>query len=46
MKKLLLILLIFYIVAMLSGCGETISGVGKDVNRIGRGVSTVFFRQP
>jgi len=27
------------------GCGETVSGVGKDVNRMGKGVSTFFFRQ-
>jgi len=29
----------------LAGCGETISGVGKDINRMGRGVNTFFFRQ-
>lgn len=28
----------------LSGCGETINGVVKDSQRIGRGVKTVIFR--
>ena len=30
---------------ILAGCGETISGVGKDFGRIGQGVNTVLFRQ-
>jgi predicted small secreted protein len=30
----------------LAGCGETVSGVGKDMGRMGRGVSTFLFRQP
>ena len=30
---------------ILSGCGETAQGIGKDASRIGRGVSTVIFRQ-
>lgn len=27
---------------ILSGCGETVRGVGKDVSRVGRGVKTIF----
>lgn len=27
---------------VLSGCGETIRGVGKDAKRVGRGVYTIF----
>ncbi|MDP3791899.1 MAG: hypothetical protein Q8R38_07645 [Candidatus Omnitrophota bacterium] len=46
MKKMLLFLLLISVTAILMGCGETVSGVGKDVNRMGRGVSTFFFRQP
>lgn len=46
MKKLILVLLLMTTCAVLLGCGETISGAGKDVNRMGRGVSTFFFRQP
>lgn len=45
MKKFILLVLIVASGLALSGCGETISGVGKDVNRMGRGVSTFFFRQ-
>ena len=45
MKKMVLILLILAACFILYGCGETLSGAGKDVNRMGRGVSTFFFRQ-
>ncbi len=46
MNKVVLALLIISISAVLLGCGETVSGVGKDVNRMGSGLSTFFFRQP
>ena len=46
MKKLALFVLLLAVCAALFGCGETVSGVGKDVNRMGRGVNTFFFRQP
>jgi len=46
MRMVLMAILILCISTALLGCGETISGVGKDVNRMGRGVSTFFFRQP
>ncbi len=46
MKTLIFVFLLITISVFLIGCGETISGVGKDVNRMGRGVSTFFFRQP
>jgi predicted small secreted protein len=45
MKRIYHLILLMLVVIMLSGCGETISGVGKDVNRMGKGVSTFFFRQ-
>ena len=45
MKKMIMAAILFMICAYLTGCGETASGVGKDVNRMGRGVSTFFFRQ-
>lgn len=32
------------IALLLAGCGETVSGMGKDISRIGRGVKTVFIR--
>ena len=37
------VLIIF--IAALNGCGETINAAGKDVNRMGKGLSTFFFRQ-
>jgi len=36
------ILLIFLFIA---GCGETVSGVGKDAKRIGKGIKTIVFRE-
>ena len=45
MRKAFLIFVLICVCAALSGCGETISGVGKDTNRMGRGLSTFFFRQ-
>jgi predicted small secreted protein len=45
MRKLVLLLLLICVTVALTGCGETVSGVGKDVNRMGRGVNTFFFRQ-
>ena len=30
------------LLTFLSGCGETVRGVGKDVSRVGRGVRTIF----
>ena len=46
MKRLVLFVLLLAVCAGILGCGETVSGVGKDVNRMGRGASTFFFRQP
>jgi Entericidin EcnA/B family. len=46
MKRVALALLLLAVCVAIFGCGETVSGVGKDVNRMGRGVSTFFFRQP
>lgn len=46
MKKIVLIFLLMSTCIILTGCGETVSGVGKDFNRMGRGVNTFFFRQP
>ena len=46
MKRSILIALLIAISLGISGCGETLSGMGKDTNRMGHGVSTFFFRQP
>ena len=39
-------LLIIAILSMLilTGCGETINGIGKDAQRVGKGIKTVFFK--
>lgn len=44
MKNIFLLLLLLVIVTYLSGCGETVSGIGKDAGRIGKGVKTIFIR--
>lgn len=45
MKNVTLVILILILCATLAGCGETISAAGKDVNRMGRGINTFFFRE-
>ncbi len=45
MKKIILAIMLLFVCAVFLGCGETVSGVGKDANRMGRGVNTFFFRQ-
>lgn len=45
MRKFLLIVLVIFVSSALAGCGETVSGVGKDINRMGKGANTFFFRQ-
>jgi predicted small secreted protein len=36
---------VLLLMAQLSGCGETIAGIGKDIKRVGKGVETIFFRE-
>lgn len=38
-----LIVLVFICISTI-GCGETFSGAGKDVRRMGKGVKTIFVR--
>ena len=46
MKKYAAILvLVIFICVSITGCGETIKGVGKDVDRVKNGVQTIFFRK-
>jgi predicted small secreted protein len=42
MKKLSVVILAVSLVIFLSGCGETIRGIGSDFNRVGRGIKTIF----
>jgi len=39
-----IVVIVACLALFLAGCGETISGVGKDAGRIGKGVKTIFFR--
>ncbi|MFH1847495.1 MAG: hypothetical protein ABH869_08100 [Candidatus Omnitrophota bacterium] len=44
MKTFFAVILLFMIVGILAGCGETINGVVKDSHRIGAGVHKIFVR--
>lgn len=45
MKKYALVIVVVLLSSLvMAGCGETISGVGKDAGRIGKGVKTIFVR--
>jgi len=45
MKKVTaLFLLMALATIILAGCGETMHGIGKDVNRVGKGIQTIFIR--
>lgn len=44
MKKITTFFILICVFVILAGCGETISGVGKDASRMGRGVKTIFIR--
>lgn len=45
MRAIIFLFLILSLSVALFGCGETVSGIGKDANRMGRGINTFFFRQ-
>lgn len=44
MRKIALSLLILCFAATLVGCGETMRGIGTDMQRIGKGTKTIFIR--
>jgi len=43
-KYVALVLILIFVSVMLSGCGETVNGLGKDASRIGKGIKTIFVR--
>jgi len=45
MRLAMILTVLIALSVSLMGCGETVSGVGKDVNRMSRGVNTFLFRQ-
>ena len=46
MKKIGFGISLVLVIAVLSGCGETINGMVKDTKRIGSGVHQIFVREP
>lgn len=44
MRRAMAFIIFISFCAALAGCGETISGVGKDAGRIGKGVKTIFIK--
>ena len=44
-KRFILIVFLTVVILQLSGCGETFHGVGKDLNRVGKGIKTIFTRE-
>lgn len=42
MKALSFFILFLFVASMFTGCGETVRGVGRDMNRIGHGIKTIF----
>jgi predicted small secreted protein len=44
-KKIFLALVLISFCVASTGCGETISGIGKDVSRMGKGIKTVFIAE-
>ncbi|MGB2706160.1 MAG: hypothetical protein WBC74_04835 [Candidatus Omnitrophota bacterium] len=45
MKKIVvLVLLLISVSLIITACGETFSGMGKDTRRMGQGVKTIFIR--
>jgi predicted small secreted protein len=43
-RKVIVLVFLAIIILQLSGCGETVQGVSKDVRRVGKGVRTIFIR--
>ena len=44
LKRLAIFIILAVFVLSATGCGETFSGIGTDVRRMGRGVKTIFVR--
>jgi predicted small secreted protein len=45
MKRRVALVLGLIIASLITaGCGETVNGLSRDINRIGKGIKTVFMR--
>ena len=42
--KAIFVALLFIVCFQMSGCGETVQGVRKDAQRMGKGIRTIFIR--
>ena len=42
--KMVLVVFLVMVIFQLSGCGETLQGIGKDTTRMGKGIKTIFIR--
>ena len=43
-KRLILAAFVSITLLQLAGCGETVQGIGKDAQRMGKGIKTIFIR--
>lgn len=43
-KSIVLVLALVFASLIMTGCGETFNGISKDVQRVGKGVKTIFVR--
>lgn len=39
-----LVLALIFVCILITACGETISGMGRDIQRIGKGTKTIFIK--
>ena len=44
LKKCIMLIMLAIFCISVSGCGETLYGVGKDFRRVGKGIKTIFVR--
>jgi predicted small secreted protein len=44
-KRTIIAVILLSFCFVLTGCGETMSGIGKDLSRMGKGVKTIFIRE-
>lgn len=43
-RKAIFLIVLALFCSNIIGCGETVSGAGKDIKRVGKGIKTIFVR--
>ena len=43
-RYIALVLALVFVSLIVTACGETFNGAGKDIKRVGKGVKTIFVR--